>query len=516
MANRQQALVATVLQDPAIESLSSFIGIDGTNTTLNSGRILINLKPLSERKISAGDVIRRLQPQLEKVVGIMLFMQPVQDLTVEDRVSRTQFQYTLEDPNADELNTYTNAMLAKLRQAPELRDVASDQQTGGLRTNIVFDRETAARMGITPASIDQALYDAYGQREISIMFTQLNQYHVVLELDPRFQKNPVQLPDLFMRTGTGYPAGTTGVVSGGTSSASATTGPISGASSAVASAAGAPGSTAATSSVFAGTIDSAKVFPIAGQVPLGTFSHLETTTAPITINHQGQFPVVTLSFNLAPNASLGEAVDTVNRIRQEIRLPASVQAGFQGTAEAFQASLANEPMLILATLITVYIVLGVLYESYIHPITILSTLPSAGVGALLALFLTHNDFSVIALIGIVLLMGIVKKNAIMMIDFALDAERHEGKAPMEAIYQACLLRFRPIMMTTMAALLGGIPLALGTGSGSELRRPLGIAIVGGLIFSQALTLYTTPVIYLFFDRLAKHFSNGKQAEPEAM
>jgi multidrug efflux pump len=515
MSKRQQALASVVLRDPAVESLSSFIGIDGTNTTLNSGRILINLKPLDQRKISAGDVIRRLQPQVDKVSGITLFMQPVQDLTVEDRVSRTQFQYTLEDPNSDELNTYAGRMLASLRRAPELRDVASDQQAGGVRTSLVYDRETAARMGITPSTIDQTLYDSYGQREISVMFTQLNQYHVVLELKPEFQKNPAQLSDLFIRTGTGYPAGSSGVVSGGIATASSPTGPISGASTATTSTALAPSSTAASSAVFTGSIASAKVFPIGGQVPLRTFSHLETTAAPITINHQGQFPVVTLSFNLAPNASLGEAVDTVNKIKGNLGLPPSIQGDFQGTASAFQASLANEPVLILATVITVYIVLGVLYESYIHPITILSTLPSAGVGALIALILFHNDFSVIALIGIVLLIGIVKKNAIMMIDFALDAQRNGHKPPLEAIYQACLLRFRPIMMTTMAALLGGIPLALGTGTGSELRRPLGIAIVGGLIFSQLLTLYTTPIIYLFFDRLANRISR-RRAPREAV
>jgi len=466
MSNQQQRLTKIILQDPAVDNLSSFIGVDGTNTTLNSGRILINLKPIAVRKISASDVIRRLQPELAKVPGITLFMQPVQDLSVEDRVSRTQFQYTLEDPNLDELNTFAPQMLAKLQKLPELSDVASDQQVLGLRAKLVFDRNTAARFGITTSAIDQTLYDAYGQREVSTMFTQLNQYHVVLEVKPGFEKSPSDLSDLFIRTA----AVTSGVPS------------------------------------IAPSIQSSSAFPSGGQIPLNTFSHVETTTAPITVNHQGQFPVVTLSFNLAPSASLGDAVKAVNKVHDEMGMPPSVQAAYQGTAEAFQASLANEPVLIAAALITVYLVLGILYESYIHPLTILSALPSAGVGALLALILLRQDFSVIALIGIVLLIGIVKKNAIMMIDFALAAERSEGMRPEEAIYQACLLRFRPIMMTTMAALLGAVPLALGTGSGSELRRPLGITIIGGLLISQLLTLYTTPVIYIWFDGLGTRFS----------
>jgi multidrug efflux pump len=466
MSNEQQRLTKIILQDPAVDNLSSFIGVDGTNTTLNSGRILINLKPIAVRKISASDVIRRLQPELAKVPGITLFMQPVQDLSVEDRVSRTQFQYTLEDPNLDELNTFAPQMLAKLQKLPELSDVASDQQVLGLRAKLVFDRNTAARFGITTSAIDQTLYDAYGQREVSVMFTQLNQYHVVLEVKPGFEKNPSGLNDLFIRTA----AVTSGVPS------------------------------------IAPTIQSSSAFPSGGQIPLNTFSHVETTSAPITVNHQGQFPVVTLSFNLASGASLGDAVKAVNKVHDEMGMPPSVQAAYQGTAEAFQASLANEPVLIAAALITVYLVLGILYESYIHPLTILSALPSAGVGALLALILLRQDFSVIALIGIVLLIGIVKKNAIMMIDFALAAERTEGMRPEEAIYQACLLRFRPIMMTTMAALLGAVPLALGSGSGSELRRPLGITIIGGLLISQLLTLYTTPVIYIWFDRLGTRFS----------
>jgi multidrug efflux pump len=391
-------------------------------------------------------------------------------------VSRTQFQYTLEDPNLDELTAFAPRMLARLQQLPELSDVASDQQVLGLRAKLVFDRSTAARFGITTSAIDQALYDAYGQRQVSTMFTQLNQYHVVLEVQPAFKANPSSLSDLFIRTGAG---------------------------ASTASPAGAVSSAA---------IQSSSAFPNGGQIPLNSFAEVQTTTGPITVNHQGQFPVVTLSFNLAPNASLGQAVTAVNKVQQEIGMPASIQAAYQGTAEAFQASLANEPVLIAAALMTVYLVLGVLYESYIHPITILSALPSAGVGALVALIIGGEEFSVIALIGIVLLIGIVKKNAIMMIDFALAAERKEQMRPEDAIYQACLLRFRPIMMTTMAALLGAVPLALGTGSGSELRRPLGIAIIGGLLISQVLTLYTTPVIYLWFDRLATRFSRHKKVE----
>jgi multidrug efflux pump len=476
MASRQQQLTKIILADPAVESLSSFIGIDGTNTTLNSGRILINLRPLASRKMNASDVVRRLQPALAKVPGITLFMQPVQDLSVEDRVSRTQFQYTLEDPNLDELNAFAPRMLARLQQLPELSDVASDQQILGLRAKLVFDRNTAARFGLTAASIDQMLYDAYGQRQISTMFTQLNQYHVVLGVQPDFMKNPSNLGDLFIRTS----AGTSGPSLGGVAQG--------------------------------GPIQSSSAFPNGGQIPLNAFSEVQTTTGPITVNHQGQFPVVTLSFNLAPHRSLGEAVAAVNRVQQEVGLPPGIQAAYQGTAEAFQASLANEPVLIAAALITVYLVLGVLYESYIHPLTILSALPSAGVGALVALILCGEEFTVIALIGIVLLIGIVKKNAIMMIDFALAAERKEGMKPEAAIYQACLLRFRPIMMTTMAALLGAVPLALSRGSGSELRRPLGIAIIGGLLISQVLTLYTTPVIYIWFDRLGARFSRHKKVD----
>ncbi len=510
VAEKQQQLAHLILQDPAVESLSSFIGIDGTNSTLNSGRIQINLKPLEERKINASDVIRRLQPRLEKIEGITLYMQPVQDLTVEDRVSRTQYQYTLEDPDQRELNHWTALLMAKLKTIPELRDLATDQQTSGLAASLIIDRVTASRMGITPQAIDQMLYDAFGQRQVSTMYTQLNQYHIVLEAQPDFQKEPAKLQDIYVRSALAATALTTG--SSGT--VTATTASGNSASSASASPSASP-NTAASS----GSANPSAVTTVNGAaVPLSAFTRIEMKSSPLSVNHQGQFPVVTISFNLAPGASLGDATQAIDKVQREIGMPLSVQGAFQGTAASFQASLSNEPLLILAALITVYIVLGVLYESYIHPVTILSTLPSAGVGAILALLICHQELSVVALIGIILLIGIVKKNGIMMIDFALEAERKEGKRPEDAIYEACLLRFRPIMMTTMAALLAGLPLALGTGIGSELRRPLGISMVGGLLLSQVLTLYTTPVIYIFFDRLAHRFAPGRalDAGPEVV
>jgi multidrug efflux pump len=454
MAEEQQALSKVILADPAVESLSSFIGVDGTNTTLNNGRILINLKPLEVRRVSASEVIRRLQPELEKVKGIKLFMQPVQDLTVDVRVSRTQYQYTLEDPDAGELYQWAPRFVEALRMRPELRDVGSDQQDKGLRVSLTIDRSTASRLGITPQLVDDTLYDAFGQRLVSTIFTELNQYRVVLAALPDFQQGPGGLQAIYFKSGGG------------------------------------------------------------GQVPLSAIARFQETTGPLAINRLGQFPAVTASFNLAPGAALGDAVKAVEDTARTLSLPPSISGSFAGTAQAFKVSLTNEPLLILAALVTVYIVLGVLYESYIHPITILSTLPSAGVGAVLALLMFRTDLSVIAVIGIILLIGIVKKNGIMIVDFALDAERKEGKSPEEAIYQASLLRFRPIMMTTMAALLGALPLAIGTGVGSELRHPLGISIVGGLIISQALTLYTTPVIYLAFDKMARRMRERHSANPE--
>ncbi|WP_197330817.1 MdtB/MuxB family multidrug efflux RND transporter permease subunit [Ralstonia syzygii] len=450
MAERQQKLAEVILKDPAVESLSSFIGVDDTNTTLNSGRMLINLKPKDQRDADATEIIQRLQPELAKVAGISLFMQPVQNLTIEDRVSRTQYQFTVEDPDPKNLSTWVPRLVERLQQTQELRDVASDLQDNGLRAYVQIDRDKAAVYGITTAAVDSALYSAYGQRLISTIFTQSNQYRVVLEADPQLQQGPQSLYDLRVASTGGQ------------------------------------------------------------QVPLGAFATVVEQPGSLVVNHQGQFPSATISFNLARGASLGAAVDAINAAEQAIGLPASMQTSFQGAALAFQSSLSNELWLILAAIITMYIVLGVLYESTIHPVTILSTLPSAGVGALLSLLVTGKDMGIIAIIGIILLIGIVKKNAIMMIDFALEAEREQGMAPRDAIYQACLLRFRPILMTTMAALLGALPLMLGNGVGSELRQPLGITMVGGLLVSQVLTLFTTPVIYLAFDSLSHRLRDWRE------
>jgi multidrug efflux pump len=436
-------------------------------------------------------------------------MQPVQDLTVEDRTSRTQYQYTLEDPDATELDHWTRLFVNKLKQLPELQDVATDQQNGGLAETLVIDRVTASRMGISPQMIDETLYDAFGQRQISTLYTQLNQYHVILETLPNFQTNPSNLEDIYVRSGDVSSAGTS-TTANGTTSTNSSSSLVTTGSSATAPGPSGPGPTATTVSLN---------LPVTAAngaaVPLSAIAHFEPTSTPLLITHQGQFPVVTVSFNLASNASLGAATDAIDKVQKSMNMPLSIQTAFQGSAASFQASLTNEPLLILAALVTVYIVLGVLYESYIHPITILSTLPSAGVGAILALLICGQSLNVVSLIGIILLIGIVKKNGIMMVDFALESERNEGKTAEESIYQACLLRFRPIMMTTMAALLAGLPLALGTGIGSELRRPLGISMVGGLLLSQVLTLYTTPVIYIFFDKLGKKHFGARETEPNA-
>jgi multidrug efflux pump len=512
MEQKQQQLAAIILQDPAVESLSSFIGADGTNTTLNSGRLQINLKPLNERDLSASDVIRRLQNSLKQVDGIVLYMNPVQNITVDDRVSRTQYQYTLEDPDANELNLWTGRLVDRMKKLPELADVATDQQTGGLAVSLVIDRVTASRLGIAPSTVDNTLYDAYGQRQISTMYTQLNQYHVILETAPNDQQGPAKLQNLYIQTnasaGGSGPGASSSFASSGSSSAGSNATTTSVAFTPSAAVLSVPTNAIKTGVGANGNSSAATSSAPPNAVPLSAFTHLEKATEPLSINHQGQFPAVTVSFNLAPNAALGNAITAIEKVQKDLNMPASVQYGFQGTAASFQGSLANEGLLILAALAAVYIVLGILYESFIHPITILSTLPSAGVGALLALILFKQDLSVVAIIGIILLIGIVKKNGIMMVDFALEGEREHGKNAQDAIYDACLLRFRPIMMTTMAALLAGIPLAVGQGMGSELRRPLGIAMVGGLLLSQVLTLYTTPVIYIFFDRIGHRFSRS--------
>jgi len=569
MSRKQQQLAHEILKDPAVQSLSSFIGADGVNTTLNSGRIQINLKDPSIRGLTATEVIGRLDRSLRKVPGIQLYMQPVQDLTVDDRASRTEYQYTLEDPDPAELATWTGKLVGAMRKLPQLRDVATDDQPNGVTAQLAIDRATASRMNITADTIDSTLYDAFGQRQISTIYTQSNQYHVILEALPTFQKDPRKLDSLYVQgsattTGASAAASTSGrntsaassvttltasssanssttqgtqlsaassnnsslTAQGNTVSNASTTASPTGSnlatgnptnafssSTSTGSSSSSNGSSASSSQTSgqASTGGSASTSTLPTPVPLSAFTHFEMKPSPLTISHQGQFPVVTVSFNVAEGSSLGQAVDAVERAQVRLHMPASVIIGFQGTAAAYTAIGGNEALLILAALVAVYIVLGVLYESFIHPLTILSTLPSAGVGALLALRLFGQSLDIIAVIGIILLIGIVKKNGIMIVDFALEAERLHGKSSVEAIFEASLLRFRPILMTTLAALFAGIPLAFGTGIGSELRRPLGIAMVGGLLVSQVLTLYTTPIIYIFFDRIATRFSRRPHA-----
>jgi multidrug efflux pump len=563
MSHKQQQLSEEILKDPAVQSLSSFIGADGTNTTLNSGRIQINLKPVEQRHLTATEVIARLQKRVDQVPGIHLYLQPIQDLTVDDRVSRTQYQYTLEDPDVAELNLWTAKMVAELRKLPQMADVTTDQQNNGVSVNLDMDRATASRLNITPDQIDSTLYDAFGQRQISTLYTQSNQYHVILETLPEFQKNADKLKAIYIQganssgaaaqstsgrtsaasngtVSTLSPGSSSGLSSstpassitntpgnqtsstGSTTSSSPTSSNINLASSTPSTAISSSNSSSSNQGGSGGSSNSSSSSGSASNpVPLSAISRFTTAPSPLTINHQGQFPVVTISFNVAPGHSLSQAVEALEKTQDRLKMPASVQGDLQGTAAAYQSIGSNEAWLIFAALVAVYIVLGILYESFIHPITILSTLPSAGVGALLALRIFHQDLDVIAIIGIILLIGIVKKNGIMIVDFALDAERNQGMNATDAIFQASLLRFRPIMMTTLCALFAGLPLAFGSGIGSELRRPLGIAMVGGLLVSQVLTLYTTPVIYVFFDRLARRFSwrsaavmnNPRTAEP---
>ena len=533
MSRKQQELAKAILQDPAVASLASFIGVDGTNATLNSGRIQINLKPFSQRGIDATAVIDRLHSRLQKVEGIHLYMQPVQDLTVNDRASGSQFQYTLEDADQTELDVWTARMVAELRKHPELRDISTDQQSHGLAERLVIDRATASRMNISADQIDSTLYDAFGQRQVSTLYTQSNQYHVILEASPEFQKSPQSLENIYLKSPSSQSASnSSSAPSGRTASNSATTSvstlaassmsgvtaqqsslsrsthaPVLGPNSSGALLATTNfTSTALSSQPASGSSGSSNTTSTSSPIPLSAFTHVERTSSPLTISHQGQFPAVTISFNLGSNSSLSQAIAVIDKVRRQLNMPASIQSSFEGTAQAYKAIGFNEVLLILAALVAVYIVLGVLYESFIHPVTILSTLPSAGVGALLALMLFKQALGIVAIIGIILLIGIVKKNGIMIVDFALEAERTRGLSSAQAIYEASLLRFRPILMTTLAALFAGIPLAFGSGIGSELRRPLGIAMVGGLLLSQLLTLFTTPVIYIFFDMLARRFA----------